>query len=111
MGVKVRDSVVECGGKAERDAALVGCWDDSKVKSWAHWRPCSKSGVAATAVQDAMHDAMIPEVREAFLECASLLAIYRSQEDEMSARFPHELLCANDNMNCYNPGGSPRRRP
>jgi hypothetical protein len=32
MGVKVRDSVVECGGKAERDAALVGCWDDSKAK-------------------------------------------------------------------------------
>jgi hypothetical protein len=23
------------------------------------------------------------------------------QEDEMSARFPRELLCANDNMNCY----------
>jgi hypothetical protein len=23
------------------------------------------------------------------------------QEDEMSARFLHELLCANDNMNCY----------
>jgi hypothetical protein len=22
----------------------------------------------------------------------------------MSARFPHELLCANDNMNCYSAG-------
>src|ERR1017187_2903864 len=25
------------------------------------------------------------------------------QEDEMSARFPHELLCANDNMKCLKP--------
>ena len=26
---------------------------------------------------------------------------WRFQEDELSARFPHELCCANDNVNCY----------
>ena len=29
----------------------------------------------------------------------------------MSSRFPHELLCANDNMNCYRPPLQCRQNP
>jgi hypothetical protein len=58
----------------------------------------------AAALQDAAHNTMIPEIREASWSAPPYIG-GALQEAEMSARSPHELLCANDNMNRYSSHG------
>jgi hypothetical protein len=60
-----------------------------------------KSGGGPPQSKTLARDTMIPEIREASWTAPAPWRSGALQADELSATFPHELLCANDNMNRY----------